>query len=206
MKGAFQQLFSPWIYKVSLSQEDSQKLFDYYVPRIREEAPTMPLPPGWQCRVYSAFSNPDKTKIDYTLFREVLDGYMDEFLKETIAYETHMNFPQNTKSKPWYNMYLKGSWQERHNHLPGTSFSAVYYLKFDPEIHLPTCFHTDNKIQPFMAMGAQFKPGCAPYWYAKELFFPKVTQGDLIIFPAPMDHTVPVQTSDDPRISIAFNF
>ena len=59
MKGVFQQLFAPWIYKVSISKEDSQKLFDYYVPEITKEAPTLPLPKGWQCRVYTSFENAD---------------------------------------------------------------------------------------------------------------------------------------------------
>lgn len=206
MKGAFQQLFSPWIYKVSLNKSDELKLSEYYIPKILKEGPTMPLPIGWQCRVYTTFNNQEESKINYALFREILDKYLDEFLDQTVTYETRINLPANTRVKPWYNMYLKGSWQERHNHLPGTSFSAVYYLKFDQEKHIPTCFHTDNKLHPFMSTGTPFKPGSAPYWYAKEIFFPKVTQGDLVIFPSPLDHTVPVQTSDDPRMTIAFNF
>lgn len=206
MKGVFQQLFAPWIYKVSISKEDSQKLFDYYVPEIEKEGPTLSLPRGWQCRVYTSFENADNTGVDFSLFKRTLDKYVNSFLEETVAYETAFNFEENSNAKPWYNMYLKGSWQERHNHLPGTSFSAVYYLKFDPEKHLPTCFHTDNKLQPMMARGTPLKQGSVPYWYCKELFFPKITQGDLVIFPSPLDHTVPVQTSDDPRMTIAFNF
>ena len=206
MSGAFQQLFGPWIYKVSLSESDALKLSEYYTPKILREGPTMPLPKGWQCRVYTTFNNYESTDVDYTLFKEILNSYLNEFLSKVISYETYMNFPDNDRAKPWYNMYLKGSWQERHNHLPGTTFSAVYYLKFDSEKHIPTCFHNDNKIHPFLASSTPYQYGSAPYWYAKEIFFPKVTQGDLIIFPSPLDHTVPVQTVDDPRMTIAFNF
>ena len=200
----FKHLFSNWIYKVELDSSEEQEIRNLYTNDILKECKSMKLPEGWHCRVYTSFGKDYISKIDYYEFKRILTPYIQKFLDSVYEVNVTLDLTKHTKCNPWYNVYAKGSWQERHNHSPG-GFSIIYYLKFNENEHSPTCFHNPSPLVPFMNFGYPLKKdtpihqSSVPYW------IPKVKQGDLIIFPAALDHNVPVCHSDEERIAIAFN-
>ena len=200
----FKSLFSNWIYKVSLNSEDESSISSYYTELILKECKSLKLPEGWQCRVYTSFGKDYISKIDYYNFKKILTPYVQKFLDEVYEVDVKLDLTTHIKCNPWYNVYMKGSWQERHNHSPG-GFSAIYYLKYNENEHYPTCFHNPDRLVPFMSFGYPLKKDTPIYDNSIPYWMPKVKQGDLIIFPAALDHNVPVCHSDESRIAIAFN-
>ena len=47
---------------------------------------------------------------------------------------------------------------------------------------------------------------CTKQSYYKEDFVPEINEGDLIVFPSELQHLVHPNTSDELRVTIAFNF
>jgi len=90
-------------------------------------------------------------------------------------------------------------------------FSAVHFLKFNPDIHEPIRFvHPELTKTKYIA---KFKPHlhdnlgtCDMQSYYKEHYVPVIKEGDFIIFPSELQHLVYANQSDELRITIAFNF
>ena len=81
----------------------------------------------------------------------------------------------------WYQRYVKGDYHPKHNHDNGCKWSGVFYANYDPEVHKPTVFYTEEPIDL------------------------KIVEGDLIIFPGPLYHEVLPCETDIERIIFSFN-
>ncbi len=92
-------------------------------------------------------------------------------------------------SQVWMQQYTKGCFMTPHNH-GMTGFSAIYYIKFDPEEHEATRF-----ISPV----SDFING------DNHEFRPEVNKGTLIFFPSMLMHYVRPNQSDKPRAILSFN-
>ena len=92
-------------------------------------------------------------------------------------------------SQVWMQQYTKGCFMTPHNH-GMTGFSAIYYIKFDPEEHEATRF-----ISPV----SDFING------DNHEFRPEVNKGTLIFFPSMLMHYVRPTQSDKPRAILSFN-
>ena len=110
-----------------------------------------------------------------------------------------------TNEAIWYNVYQDGEFQDEHNHtgnqnLRQQHFSCIHFLSFNSEYHDPPVF-TDplgalRSLTPIIDE--------SPY---EDEWQPEVKEGDLIMFPIYMPHSVhPCEKSNYPRITIAFNF
>ena len=105
----------------------------------------------------------------------------------------------------WYNVYLDGEFQDQHvhvsnSHLRQHHFSCIHFLSFNPEYHDPPSF-----VDPSSAVRS-LTPAIDESPYQNE-WEPEVKEGDLIIFPIYMPHSVhPCKKSNYPRITITFNF
>jgi hypothetical protein len=80
----------------------------------------------------------------------------------------------------WYNYYKKSQYQEPHIHEGQGGLTAVHYLIFNSKNHSKTCF-TDLKIKP-----------------------PKIKSGDILFFPDNLEHYVPENKTEEPRLTVAF--
>ena len=89
------------------------------------------------------------------------------------------NVKYNGMSDIWYNYYKRGQYQEPHIH-EGNGFTAVHYLLFNSKLNPETKF-TDPKIK-----------------------LPKVKRGDIVFFPNQYEHYVLPNSSDFPRLTVAF--
>ena len=75
------------------------------------------------------------------------------------------------------------------------------------EVHTPTVFVNPYR-QVANASAPQLKspdPRLSPPMWAQRSFFP-VEEGDLVVFPAFVEHMVLKQKSDEFRITLSFNF
>jgi hypothetical protein len=97
-----------------------------------------------------------------------------------------------------YPSVLLGMWYERsfrnerhgvHNH-GACGYSAVLYVKFNPEVHESTRFYL---------------PFPDPMSGSIHNFHPPVKEGDLIIFPSHMLHEAVPNKSDEERLIVSFN-
>ena len=100
----------------------------------------------------------------------------------------------------WFTIGRKYSYHEQHNHLPST-WSGVYYIKSNEE-QSPITFMNRNTeyVWPYPANPIEYNP-----LNSSETRF-STNSGDCIIFPSYLNHKVEQSMTDDPRVTIAFNF
>lgn len=99
----------------------------------------------------------------------------------------------------WANVGAPGSPHKMHSH-PNNFLSGVYYVRA-PEGGNSISFH-DPRPQPAIIAPPRSEMG--PANAAKADL--KVEAGDLVIFPAWLFHSVPINRSRENRVSVAFNF
>tara|TARA_B100001996_G_scaffold230302_1_gene177587 strand:+ start:947 stop:1489 length:543 start_codon:yes stop_codon:yes gene_type:complete len=83
----------------------------------------------------------------------------------------------------WYSRQNNGDGHPIHHH-GNIGYSAVLYVKFNPEVHLPTEYLFPNT--------------------KKAKRFP-VNEGEFVMFPSRLRHQAPPNQSDEERIIIAMN-
>ncbi len=98
----------------------------------------------------------------------------------------------------WANLGARGSGHKMHAH-PNNFLSGVYYVRAPEGGNLIT-FH-DPRPQPSIVSPP---PSELTASNAGKVDF-HLNTGDMIIFPSWLNHSVPPNTSDDVRVSIAFN-
>jgi len=99
-------------------------------------------------------------------------------------------------TQSWMNKNPKGSKHHEHVH-PNSIISGVFYFKQDPKLP-PISF--SKSIQSAIKLD--------PKKYNNlnsETFLLPCTDGELILFPSNLKHSVPVNMSEEPRISMSFN-
>jgi len=99
----------------------------------------------------------------------------------------------------WANVGAPGSPHKMHSH-PNNFLSGVYYVRA-PEGGNAISFH-DPRPQPAIIAPPRTEMG--PANAAKADL--KVEEGDLVIFPAWLFHSVPINRGHENRVSVAFNF
>lgn len=130
----------------------------------------------------------------------------EEYRNNIYNFATNININKNFVVKEaWLNAYKKNQNQEIHEHTPG-HFAAIHYIKYSDD-HLPTIF-----LNPYRQVSISNKPefnvdslDCMPQTYIAQSYI-KVKEGDLLIFPAFLEHKVPRQKSDNLRVTLSFNF
>jgi uncharacterized protein (TIGR02466 family) len=118
------------------------------------------------------------------LFEKVFKEYYvnKNFLNHELAYDL---------ANCWFNVNYPGSYNVVHNH-PGASLAAVYYLKV-PKKSGNLIFRNPRSF-------------CDYYLVDSLSYEIEPKEGELIFFPASLDHEVQENLSKETRISIAFNF
>jgi len=105
--------------------------------------------------------------------------------------------------KIWYNIYLNGEYQEEHDHLGGifnqAHFSFIHFLCFDERDHKPPEFR--DPLSQLRNLSIELDSN---KW--GEVYVPKVREGDLLMFPSYLQHSVPAGNKTSyPRITLSFN-
>mgnify|MGYP001229975166 CR=1 FL=1 len=162
-------------------------------------------PTTWVESLQTTFpSIPDNDPIVPTSVRDTLK--LD--LKNSIVNVfNEMNLPTNIEFiNLWYNIYHDNQGQERHSHLcltgqPNPFWSGVYYNKNSS----PTTFYNDNRmIQSQRYVG--YDKGALATCLA-ETCSPPVEDGDILLFPPYVEHSVQSKPEhkNDMRMTFSFN-
>lgn len=148
---------------------------------------------------------PNIPKIDPNI-KELYYDDAEKF-KVKAGYTNLINW--DTDVKVWYNVGVRGTSQEEHDHMggfPPISWSAIHYAVFDPQEHEATMFF--NPLHQMFLKSTQptRKEDVLPPEWCKKMVMPEVEEGDMIIFPSYLRHCVSMQTSDKLRATVALNF
>lgn len=186
-------LFPTKIYHINVKGKN-QVFKNYLIPKILdfEKYNNTDPPEGWLTnKLKTSF---DKEYINTTLITEdVCDEYSIQ-LSRIFGSDLIINFDNF-----WYNYYHHGEFQEYHTHLSeqffekSSMYSGIHFLSYNSEIHSPV-----NFLNPII----QNTP------YDISTYYPEIEEGDIIIFPSYLQHSVRPgpPTPEYPRITVAFNF
>ena len=139
-----------------------------------------------------------KTKDSYLTKHEQLKNLIS-FFKECI--DDYCNAIINSDQRLaitqlWGNRNPKGSKHHEHVH-PNSILSGVFYLRQDPKLP-PIQFSKSNQE------AMKLDPRKYNHYNAETFLLP-CTSGELILFPSSLRHSVPVNMSEEERISLSFN-
>ena len=189
------------IYKTNLvnHKEIKHKFTEEILPRLQN----LPGPNNIGLNLYSDYF-PGLDRLD-SKWKNFYSQLSSQFLKKA-------GFNQNKEWTVdidlWYNVGFKGSFQEEHDHMggfPGCQYSAIHFLIYDPREHEPTRFY--NPIHhTFLRNMHPCNGEDMPIDWQTPHYVPQIQEGDVLIFPSYLKHSVPYQKSDKLRATIALNF
>ena len=189
------------IYKTSL--QNHKEIKEKFLKEIMPTLENLPGPNNIGLNLYS----------DYFEGLERLGPeWADLYSETTLKFLKKAGFNQNKKwavdLDTWYNVGIKGSFQEEHDHMggfPGCQYSAIHFLIYNEKEHEPTRFY--NPIHhTFLRNMHPCNGEDMPTDWQSPHYTPNVKEGDLLIFPSYLHHSVPYQKSSEIRATIALNF
>lgn len=192
------ELFPISIYRAKVeSNFDIQSMCMGWVEEEYEKNPTTFSAP-WDNDIFTTYGK----DVGFS-WQEILPLYMPNF--EDLAKEMNIS-GQVSVNSAWVNAYKSNQSHDLHDHLP-CQFSAVHYLKYNPEVHTSTIF-----VNPYRQVSISSSPRhesfvmdqIPPMWHPQSTL--DVEEGDILIFPSFFEHRVARQTSDELRVTISFNF
>lgn len=125
---------------------------------------------------------------------------MKEIAGHVYGFVTEMGYKANQVvcTESWFNYGLKHSYQEYHVHT-GHHISGVYYIKV-PEHSSDIVFKKPVNMYPM----PDTKEDTTIYTAKSRSLTPRA--GELILFTADIEHMVEMNKTEEPRISLSFNF
>ena len=193
-------IFPLTIYHTSVRDNDYLK--ELLVPEIEKAIPELNIPKHWATNnLRTSFESEPKGKEVFTKENNsILTDYYSEAVTELFDKEVAWEIVNGI----WYNYYEKDSYQELHEHIADPfekiHFSCVHYLSYDKEVHTATEFR--DPISSIRAHSLTLERD-----FVGNYFIPQVEEGDLIMFPAYLEHRIfPQKVSNTPRITLSFNF
>ena len=151
----------------------------------------------------------DKDKILNTIKENYkLDPNRNEWSRQSNLHHANKDFANKDFKQINYTAQKKNQFMNEHDHLPDASFSGVHFLKINKS-NSPLKFTNPAPIADY----ARF---IIPDYYvfnrdnldnsylnSKQAFLPE--EDIVCIFPSSLKHEVPIQKSNDLRVTIAFN-
>ena len=188
--------FNPkWYYQGKFSDEQVKRIDDLFSDWIEDDE-KFGIPKDWQklCRVTSSDRKQDLSPL-WDEYLEILKPTQDEFLSQIdLKYDAEL-----VCDNIWCNKYVKGDFQEVHNHChPDYNIAMVYFHRCNgSQFHFFDATWTENRTSGLdLIMNV---PG-------KEVLQLEVEQGDVVLFPTHYPHFVSPNMDDDIRITFAGNF
>jgi hypothetical protein len=120
---------------------------------------------------------------------KILSPQIEKFFEQVSEFCDKSLIEKSRVTSAWYERLEKNMNHPIHNH-GAIGFSAVCYINFDKNIHLPTIF-----LAPFNS----FLNGQTLHYQ------PDVDEGDIVFFPSFLQHYAPTNTTDNNRLIFSFN-
>tara|TARA_R100000664_G_C2715551_1_gene110800 strand:- start:252 stop:866 length:615 start_codon:yes stop_codon:yes gene_type:complete len=181
------------------------KFKDHYKYDFLEVKKKDKKPDTWTRSVNTTFPIiEDDDSIVPSILRESLKKDLHDSIVETFE---QLNLPTNINFMSfWYNIYHDNQGQERHDHLSGAGeellfWSGIYYNKNAT----PTTFYREDKTYKTQLFGGSENTALAQCLTSS--FSPFVKDGDVILFPPYLEHSVESkpQHKDGMRMTFSFN-
>ena len=126
---------------------------------------------------------------------------LTNFIGNSVAnFHSHIGLIGNVAlQNSWFSINRQYALHEKHNHLPST-WSGVYYVQCDEEDSGLT--FVNKNLDSNWPYSSRSEPN--EYNSSVNTFQPQT--GTLILFPSYLNHKVEQQTTENERVTIAFNF
>ena len=163
------------------------------------------LPPNRQdLNLYSDYFKGIFTS-DKNLLNSLYSIDFNKFMQKA-GYQKSIDWKLETEI--WYNIGVKGTQQEEHDHMggcPPVAWSAIHYVIFDKSQHDPTLFFNPLYYMFMKNTHPTNKPNFLPNDWQTRYKMPEIEEGDLIFFPSYLKHSVAYQEADALRATTAIN-
>tara|TARA_S200002703_G_C3773878_1_gene238259 strand:- start:404 stop:1039 length:636 start_codon:yes stop_codon:yes gene_type:complete len=181
---------------VYLQDELVESIYNNYKNDKNRKAPE-----GWITNhIYTTFNDHEINVNTFSTNPRIREIYLDnifEFFDQEVSFDI-LEF--------WVNVYENGEYQEEHTHLRTeydsrpSQFSCIHFLKFDSENHIPVTFVDPIETTRYTSLEMNSN-------HYRSHYYPKIKEGDLLMFPSYLSHFVrPSQsTPGNPRITVSFN-
>tara|TARA_Y100000004_G_scaffold195987_1_gene264590 strand:+ start:2502 stop:3113 length:612 start_codon:yes stop_codon:yes gene_type:complete len=137
-----------------------------------------------------------KDPLVYKFWFEILPTIQNMLSLYNIGY----NYDTNIDNL-WFNVNRKHNYNHIHMH-PGSEFSGVYYLEAPTDCGNLTFYNPNKALNNVVFYNRNF----GTYNEFNSLqYHVKPKKNLLVLFPAFLEHSVDMNLSDEPRISLAFN-
>ena len=148
---------------------------------------------NWSCNTLNSLGTLDLR--NDPAFSEVIDAVTDKVRKFAKFFNSDYDYKM---SESWYNLSLKGNFQEGHVHARNV-FSCVYYVSAPVGSGNLLLYSNENEMMTLHNITNYTGYNC--------ITFPiEPKEGLLVIFKSSVRHMVEVGHNEDPRISLSFNF
>jgi len=137
--------------------------------------------------------------VDSYLFKKKQLKKIKDFCQESINQFTKNVWQSDSIlsiTQSWTNKNPKGSVHHEHLH-PNSLLSGVMYFRLDK--HLPPIMFSKTNCEMIKLNYNKYNS------LNSQTFYLPATAGELVLFPSHLKHSVPINTSDDVRISLSFN-
>jgi hypothetical protein len=166
-------------------------------------------PGHWQIPLNTTF--PNIIQSDEFIDLETISNLKCDIKKSIDKVLKKLNYPTNYYFHDfWYNIYHINQGQEPHNHLPSNEvelrnvyWSGIYYAKNSTPttFHIPTSWITPILSEDIFALDEYERNKLYSHTVS-----PKVSDGEIVLFPAFLFHSVPLRKEKDQmRLTFAFN-
>ena len=153
---------------------------------------------AWDCDVDTTYNQPYTESMDVFPWHEYLAGVRSNI--SIMAEELGSPPFQARPHGAWVNVYRDGQFQELHDHVERqTTCSVIYFANYDHELDARVSFRNSKsdkyKYSNFNRL--------LPHDFA--MYCPVVKEGDVLIFPGFMEHSVGKQKGDRTRVTVSCN-
>lgn len=149
------------------------------------------IPYGWETsNVHTSFSSNNQIIKDCPEeYKKIFDHYFSE------AKEVHEALGKNEyELNYWHNVCKNGEYQECHHHMPNV-YSAIHFLQFDESDHHAPVFYDPSRMLKTIGV----------HRHLAQKFIPDIMEGDMIVFPSYLEHSVPSLRYNKHRVTISIN-
>jgi len=136
---------------------------------------------------------------DSYIFKKKQLKKIKDFCKESVdlfAKQVWQSSDNLMITQSWANRNPKGSIHHEHLH-PNSIISGVMYFRLDK--HLPPIMFSKTQFEMLKLNYEKYNS------LNSQTFYLPAVAGELILFPSYLRHSVPINTSNDVRVSISFN-
>ena len=161
-----------------------------------------------QSNLHHSYNDKDNINFKAIDYQQLLPLYTQQITNFLNEYsESKISFRYDIEN---YTCMTKGQFMREHDH-PSSDFTAVHYIKYNPDVHKPTTYvnpahwalYNDRIVSPKMNKISNsnfFKHSW--YWSTVNL---NVVEDNFVITPSPLKHRVELQNSDELRVVIVLN-